>query len=182
MCPAAPLAQRAALRSRAWRPTRDGENRAAALARSRVSFADQTDLLAMTGDADADQASVLLQGGYREEAEAALERALDLPWTWPPSLMFPALMSASTTASTETRASPSTATSHFICPWMTSDPADTKVPSIRARRAITEAFESMVMSVKGSGPSLSALRPFDDLTRTLSLSGRAAAAMNHAVE
>ena len=69
----------------AWRGVRAkilalrGEHRQAeALARSAVSFADQTDLLSLAGDAYLDLATVLTQGGRSEEAERAGKAALDL--------------------------------------------------------------------------------------------------------
>jgi tetratricopeptide (TPR) repeat protein len=69
----------------AWRGVRAkilaarGEHRQAeALARSAVTFADQTDLLSLAGDAYLDLATVLTQGGRSEEAERAFNTALDL--------------------------------------------------------------------------------------------------------
>jgi tetratricopeptide (TPR) repeat protein len=69
----------------AWRGVRAkilaarGEHRQAeTLARSAVSFADQTDLLSLAGDAYLDLATVLTRGGRSEEAERAVKAALDL--------------------------------------------------------------------------------------------------------
>jgi tetratricopeptide (TPR) repeat protein len=69
----------------AWRGVRAkvlsarGEHReAVALARSAVSFADQTDLATMAADAHIDLATVLFEAGNREEGEEALGTALDL--------------------------------------------------------------------------------------------------------
>src|SRR6266568_3744649 len=72
-----------------------------------------------------------------------------LPLRCPPRVMLPARMSASTTASADRDTSPSTEIFPLSCPSIRSDPAEDKVPLMRAPRPTTEISDALLPRFNG---------------------------------